>query len=159
MGYALATLLAQRGAILSIADITEEGIQQAKVELEQLSAETTILAQKVDVRHAAEVSDWIDHTVNKFGCLDGAANVAGVINPVKAENPLFHEEDAEELGKWKWVFDVNVNGVANCARSQLKHMKQAASIVNVASISGLRATLGTPHGAYVRVLEPFHRSC
>ncbi|EME85557.1 uncharacterized protein MYCFIDRAFT_40735 [Pseudocercospora fijiensis CIRAD86] len=148
IGLALGRLLAERGAILSIADVTEEGIQKAKVELEQLSSGFTVLAEKVDVRRKTEVDDWIEKTVSKFGRLDASANVAGVINTVQPLTALFHEEDEHGAEGWQWVFDVNVNGMANCLRSELKHLKHGASVVNVASIAGLRATPGTPH-AYI----------
>ncbi|KAF7193145.1 Short-chain dehydrogenase/reductase ABA4 [Pseudocercospora fuligena] len=148
LGLALGRLLAQRGAILSIADITEEGIDQAKVELEQLSSDSTVLAQKVDIRQKSQVDEWMGNTVSKFGRLDASANVAGVINTIEPPTALFHEEGEHGAVGWQWVFDVNVNGIANCLRSELKYLKPGASIVNVASIAGLRATPGTPH-AYI----------
>jgi len=40
--------------------------------------ETRTIAQKVDVSKYDQVEQWIQYTIEEFGRLDGAANVAGI---------------------------------------------------------------------------------
>lgn len=148
IGLALARLLAQRGAKLSIADVTEDGLKKAAEELRQASSvasdsnEGAILAECVDVRDRAQVTEWIAKTISKLGRLDCAANVAGVLDQAPPEGVLWHESDQAGGRGWDWVLGVNLTGVANCMRAELKHMAKGASIVNITSIVGLRGARG-----------------
>ena len=84
-GIALATskLLFERGAILSLADLQKDRLDAnvATITGGSPDAESRILTTAVDVRSSASVDAWIKKTVEKFGRLDGAANLAGVIGP------------------------------------------------------------------------------
>ena len=84
-GIALATskILFERGASLSLADLQKECLDAAVETIVggSPSAHSRILAIAVDVRSSDSVDEWIAKTVEKFGRLDGAANLAGVIGP------------------------------------------------------------------------------
>jgi NAD(P)-dependent dehydrogenase (short-subunit alcohol dehydrogenase family) len=118
-GRALAQLLASRGALVSICDVNEAGVQETLKSLENPDAH---MAMSVDVRSSKAVDDWIAKTVEKFGRLDGGANWAGVAR----YNPIVETTDEQ----WEFVMDVNAKGVFNCIRAQLRVMKDGASIVS-----------------------------
>jgi NAD(P)-dependent dehydrogenase (short-subunit alcohol dehydrogenase family) len=45
-----------------------------------------------------------------------------------------------DVADWKWVMDINVNGVMACTRAVVGHLGHGSSIVNLASIAGLRGS-------------------
>nr|POE48818.1 short-chain dehydrogenase reductase 2a [Quercus suber] len=121
MGLATAQLLAERGATLSLADINGRAVEQA---LNNLSSnQTQHMCTAVDVRDSSAVDSWIRTTVEKYGRLDGAVNMAGVIKPTK---PITEVTDDE----WDMTFAVNVKGVFNCLKSQLRVLAHGGSIVS-----------------------------
>jgi len=123
MGLATAQLLASRGAHISLADLNE-GLKDAISTLAGSDDKEQHLHTVVDVRKTASVDSWIEATVQKFGRLDGAVNMAGVI--VKA-TPIADANDED----WEFVMGVNATGVFRCLRAQLRAMKeQGGSIVS-----------------------------
>lgn len=135
MGLETARLFASKGAKLSLADVQEKPLKDLEDELQQSGAQ--VIAQVVDVSNRKNVEDWIAATVEKFGKLDGAANLAGVIG---RQSNVVGIEDLDDAD-WDFVFGVNVVGVRNCLRAQVPHMNEGGSIVNASSILGL---IGAP---------------
>ena len=130
IGLATAHLLASRGASLSLADIAEEGLDAvAKAIKEEHNVEVMIFP--LDVRKADQVKSWIEETISRFGKLDGAANIAGVIPKSIGIGGIAELEDDE----WNFIIGVNLTGVMNCLRAQLRHVSDGGSIVNAASIA------------------------
>ncbi|RKK70907.1 hypothetical protein BFJ69_g11403 [Fusarium oxysporum] len=136
MGLATAKLLASRGASLSLADLNEVALQKVISTLP--GGVVKHLSVAVDVRDAASVEAWIDKTVEKFGKLDGAVNMAGVLGPSHTSILDTTEKDLN------FVMSVNVNGVFNCLKPQIKALKQGGAIVSAASISG---QVGLPYSS------------
>ncbi|CAF3594835.1 hypothetical protein SNK05_013247 [Fusarium graminearum] len=135
MGLATAQLLASRGAIISLADINEEVLKSV---LDSLPGNGHIY-QVVDVSKSESVNAWIKQTIDKFGKLDGAVNMAGII-----AEPTPLTEYTDEV--WDRMFAVNTRGVFNCLRAELKTMTAGGSIVSAASVFG---QFGAPgHVAY-----------
>ncbi|KAH0431912.1 hypothetical protein CcaCcLH18_06739 [Colletotrichum camelliae] len=126
MGLATAQLLAERGAKISLADINESSLKEAVASLPDSDSH---IYEVVDVRDGEAVDKWIQNTVKKYGKLDGAVNMAGVITHA---TPVAELTDKD----WDFVFAVNAKGVFNCLRSQLKAMSAGASIVSAASTFG-----------------------
>lgn len=120
MGLATAQLLASRGAIISLADLNEEGL---KVAVSSLSNSESHMYTTIDVRKAESVNAWIESTVQKLGKLDGAVNMAGVITPAV---PIAEMTD----DSWNFNFDVNARGVFFCLRAQIRAMQTGGSIVS-----------------------------
>jgi NAD(P)-dependent dehydrogenase (short-subunit alcohol dehydrogenase family) len=119
MGFATAQLLAKRGAYLSLADLNETALSAAS---ESLAGGTNRhLSMPVDVRSSASVDEWIDKTVQRFGRLDGAVNMAGVLGPSSPITDITNDQ-------MDFVLSVNLNGVFNCLRAQLGVM-ESGSIV------------------------------
>ena len=50
--------------------------------------------------------------------------------------------DSED-STYDFIMDVNLRGVFNCLRAQLKHMKPGAAIVNASSAAGLIGVAGS----------------
>lgn len=120
MGLATAQLLSSRGAIISLADINEDGLKKA---VQSLECSEKHIFTVVDVRSSQSVDAWIISTVHKLGRLDGAVNMAGVITPA---TPITEVTD----DNWNFSFDVNARGVFYCVRAQLRAMGDGASIVS-----------------------------
>ena len=94
--------MASRGAKLSLADVSDDGLQQVKKGLEsKYNAE--IIAMRTDVRDYNAVEAWITETMKRFGRLDGAANIAGVI-PKSIGIDSMAEQDLDD---WDFVFSVS----------------------------------------------------
>lgn len=77
IGLSCAELLSSLGAKISIGDVSEAGLEAAARELKSSGGD--IFTQVIDVRKRETVDAWIKATVDQFGKLDGAANMAGVI--------------------------------------------------------------------------------
>lgn len=138
IGLATAHLLASRGARLSLADLSQEGLERAKAEIQAAHPGAEVLTTALDVRRADAVDAWVRDTVSRLGGLDGAANLAGVI-PASIGTRGVAQQDAAE---WEFVVGVNLTGVMHCLRAQLAVMTAAeggrgGSVVNASSIAGL----------------------
>ncbi|ORY18150.1 3-alpha--hydroxysteroid dehydrogenase [Clohesyomyces aquaticus] len=132
MGLEVAKLFASKGAVLSLADIQEKPLKELEAELTKSGAQ--VLTTVVDVANRQQVEAWISATVSKFGKLDGAANLAGVIGK---QNNIANIEDVSDED-WDFIMGINVKGVLNCLRAEIPHFKEGGgSIVNAASILGL----------------------
>ncbi|KAM0364312.1 hypothetical protein ACHAPY_011042 [Fusarium culmorum] len=135
MGLATAQLLVLRGAVISLADINEEALKSV---LDSLPGNGHIY-QVVDVSKSESVNAWIKKTIDTFGKLDGAVNMAGII-----AEPTPLTEYTDEV--WDRMFAVNTRGVFNCLRAELKAITARGSIVSAASVFG---QFGAPgHVAY-----------
>lgn len=132
IGLATAMLLAERGAQLSLADLQTKPLQDVATDIEARYGVRPMI-YTLDVRDAQAVEDWITQTVEKFGHLDGAANLAGVI-PKSIGLKGVADQDLEE---WNTVIGVNLTGLMLCMRAQLKAISPGGSIVNASSIAGL----------------------
>jgi len=130
IGLSLAKLLSSRGAILSLADIQQGALDAAAKSIEEAGGK--VLTSVIDVSKSQEVNKWIEKTVKELGRLDGAANLAGVIGKESGKKEMKDNTDEE----YDRIFDVNVRGVFNCLRAELRVMKDGASIVNAASVAG-----------------------
>jgi NAD(P)-dependent dehydrogenase (short-subunit alcohol dehydrogenase family) len=93
-----------------------------------------------DVSQASDVAACIDATVERFGRLDGAVNLAAMTHGGRLD--AVSEDDFDR------IMAVNVKGVWLCLREQVRVMERQGfgSIVNTSSIGGLRGSSG--FGAY-----------
>ncbi|KAH7242421.1 hypothetical protein BKA59DRAFT_398914 [Fusarium tricinctum] len=140
IGLATAQVIAQRGATVSIADVDAAAMSSATAYFEEQGIEA--LVSRVDVSQRSEVESWLDATVKKYGRLDGAANVAGIIGKHHGLRAVADLEDEE----WHKIIAVNLTGTMYCLRAQLNRIVDGGSIVNVASI---HVYVGfAKHGAY-----------
>ncbi|KIW78344.1 hypothetical protein Z517_08179 [Fonsecaea pedrosoi CBS 271.37] len=138
IGLATAELLASSGALISVADVHAESLAAAASKIEQAGG--TVLTRVVNVADSTQVNDWIAATVDKFGKLDGAVNLAGMMG----KDMNVHKIEDLEDDDWTAVIGVNLTGVMHCNRAQIRNMNPKGSIVNTASVAGV---MGLPMAA------------
>jgi NAD(P)-dependent dehydrogenase (short-subunit alcohol dehydrogenase family) len=134
MGLATAQAFAEAGAAVVLADINEQAIRSAAEEL--VGGGHRALAVRCNVADEAEVAAMVAQTVSTFGRLDAAFNNAGVMPPAV--------ETADASGEdFDRVTAINLRGVWNCMKYELRQMREQGSgaIVNCSSIGGL---IGNP---------------
>ncbi|KAB8260180.1 hypothetical protein BDV32DRAFT_138268 [Aspergillus pseudonomiae] len=112
IGLAVAKQLYRSGARLSLADIDETALAAAFAQLD--SDAENVLTTKVDVGSSESVDAWIEATVQRFGRLDGAANMAGMIGKKHGTGRLTEQDDEE----WDRLLRVNLTGTMYCVRAQ-----------------------------------------
>ena len=135
IGLATAEAFAKAGASVVVADRDEVLIGRAAEALR--AAGYNVIAVSCDVTDVAQVETMIERAVATYGRLDAAFNNAGV-NSEAAE--VLDTSDAE----FERVMAVNLRGVWNCMRGELREMTAQGSgvIVNCSSIGGLKGSRG-----------------
>jgi NAD(P)-dependent dehydrogenase (short-subunit alcohol dehydrogenase family) len=130
MGLATARAFAEAGAAVTLADVHENAVCSAAEEL--VAAGHKAIAVRCNVADEAEVAAMVEQTVSTFGRLDAAFNNAGV------QSAAVETADAtsEEFDR---VNGINLRGVWNCMKYELRQMREQGSgaIVNCSSIGGL----------------------
>ncbi len=135
MGLATARAFAESGAKVVLADFRADVV---KAEAEKLVAEgQTAIAIGCDVSEDRQIEAMIARTVTEFGRLDVAFNNAGVMAKIA---PIAESTHAE----WERVIGINLRGVWNCMRHELRQMEKQGSgaIVNNASVGALTGNPG-----------------
>ena len=130
MGLVTARSFAEAGAAVALADIDERAARTAVDDL--IAAGHRAIAVRCNIADEAEVAAMVDQTVEIFGRLDAAFNNAGI------QSPAVETADASGA-EFDRVIAVNLRGVWNCMKYELKQMRQQGSgaIVNCSSIGGL----------------------
>lgn len=130
MGLATVKAFAEAGAAVVLADINEHAVRSAADEL--VSAGHKAIAVRCNVADEAEVAAMIEQTGATFGRLDAAFNNAGVMSPA-IETADASGEDFDHMTA------INLRGVWNCMKYELRQMREQGSgaIVNCSSIGGL----------------------
>lgn len=138
IGLATAKLLVAQGAFVSISDSNEKALQRAIEEIECCGGHgSNLFTAAADVRSTEQVKAWIDSTKDKFGKLDGAANMAGITD----HEPTTTAANIED-SLWERIIGVNLTGVMICQREQLRIMETGGSVVNCASVAGIQGVKG-----------------
>jgi NAD(P)-dependent dehydrogenase (short-subunit alcohol dehydrogenase family) len=132
IGLATAQIMSKRGATVCIGDQDPEALKTTEEYFTKEKAQFSL--HKLDVSSSAEVDAWFAEIKKRYGRLDGAANVAGITGKVHGQTKL--EDMPNE--DWQRILDVNLNGTMYCMRAELKMIADGGSIVNVASIHGLK---------------------
>ena len=130
MGLVTARSFAEAGAAVALVDIDERAARTAVDDL--IAAGHRAIAVRCNVADEAEVAAMVDQTVEIFGRLDAAFNNAGI------QSPAVETADASGA-EFDRVIAVNLRGVWNCMKYELKQMRQqgTGAIVNCSSIGGL----------------------
>jgi NAD(P)-dependent dehydrogenase (short-subunit alcohol dehydrogenase family) len=106
-----------------------------------LNDSARVLALQCDVSVPAQVQAAIDQVEKKFGRIDALVNNAGVA--------VFKPIGETTFEEFRYVLGTNLDGAFLCSQACIEVMKKNrhGSIVNIASISGLRAsTLRVAYG-------------
>jgi len=136
IGQAAAVLFAREGARLVLADVNEEGLNRTMVLVQKENGEGII--KRTDVSKEAEVKELIDLALKNYSQIDILCNNAGITGGLVD----LEQEDGEN---WQKVYSVNVLGAVFATKYAARHMKEreAGSIVNTASVAGIRSGAGT----------------
>jgi NAD(P)-dependent dehydrogenase (short-subunit alcohol dehydrogenase family) len=130
LGRAIAEGYSDYGATVALVDIDVEGIERAT---EMITAGGgTATAIECDITNEAQVEAAVAQTVNIFGQVDIAANVAGIAGRCAAEEMPY------EL--WDRVIDINLRGCflfSVAAGRQMIRQGKGGRIINMASVAGL----------------------
>ncbi len=132
IGLATARLMNTQGIGVALVDRDVE-------ELEKVSGNLG-LSLPYDVSDPDQVEQMVGDTLRHFGRIDILINNAGVADFGPIEETTFE--------RWRRVMETNLDGVFLCSQSATPALRESrGSIINIASISGLRAsTLRVAYG-------------
>jgi len=134
IGLATTKLMVAEGWQVAMIDRDEAALMAAAEELE------SVLPVVCDVSDPDQVSAMTAKVMDRFGRIDALVNNAGVAD--------FRPLADTDLAIWREVMATNLDGVFLTSQAVLPHLKETqGAIVNIASISGLRAsTLRVAYG-------------
>ncbi|GLK91109.1 SDR family NAD(P)-dependent oxidoreductase [Pseudomonas turukhanskensis] len=138
IGAHLAKTAASAGARVVIGARRLERLEQVANDIRAAGGKVFEVA--MDVTDRASVEAAFDAAEAHFGVVDVVLNNAGIGNGQRALD--ISEED------WRAMLSTNLDGVwrtAQCAAQRLVNAGKSGSIVNIASILGLRAGAGYSH--------------
>jgi len=130
-----------------------DGVTLAATEA-ALAMGTRVLAMRCDVSRPAEVEAAAGAVMARWGRVDALVNNAGVAVFKPAMDTSFEE--------WRHVLDTNLDGAFLCTQAFGAIMKsqRSGAVVNIASISGLRASTmrvayGTSKAALIHLTKQY----
>lgn len=131
LGRSFAIGLAEAGAKVVCIDIAEESLRRTASEI--FSRGSEVLSIVADVSDEMSIEAAFERIVGEFGAVDVLINNAGI-----ATTPMRLHEIS--LADWDRLIAINLRGAFICLREALPLMqkKRRGSIVNIASIAGMR---------------------
>ncbi|PHY05252.1 MAG: 3-oxoacyl-ACP reductase [Alcaligenaceae bacterium] len=138
IGLAATKWFLAHGYQVAILDTEAATLKQTKLALDDSAR---VLALHCDVSIPTQVQTAIDQVEQKFGRIDALVNNAGVA--------VFKPIGETTFEEFRYVLGTNLDGAFLCSQACIEVMKKnrSGSIVNIASISGLRAsTLRVAYG-------------
>jgi NAD(P)-dependent dehydrogenase (short-subunit alcohol dehydrogenase family) len=134
IGRAVAVLLAREGATALVADVNEQAARTVAAEIASAGGKAEPLP--LDVTDEAAWKKATERALADHGRLDILVNSAGV--------PSGGTVAETSLEEWRRVLAVNLDGVFLGTKYGIRAMRagQGGSIVNVASVSGIRPFAG-----------------
>lgn len=147
IGLATADLFAEQGWQVVLVDRDSDALAKAAAERPDM------LALSLDVSIPEQVDQIIAQTLQARGRIDALVNNAGVAEFGPIEQCAFD--------MWRRVMATNLDGVFLCSQAATAALKQTrGSIVNIASISGLRASTlrvayGTSKAAVIQLTKQY----
>ncbi|KIW35524.1 uncharacterized protein PV07_02214 [Cladophialophora immunda] len=139
LGRCTSTLLTQQGANVALIDLHKP--QHVLEEVEKLGGRG--LAFSCDVQDPDALEAVMKEVVQHFGSIHGAANMAGILGTQGIKGTDYAVDRVPD-GEWDKILGVNLNGVKNSMRAELRHMKDGGALVNAGSVAG---QLGLPYMA------------
>ena len=142
IGREMAEGLAEAGASLMLCARRAEWLDETVDDFKQRGF--AVEGMLCDVAKPDDVDAVVNATVQKFGSVDVLINNAGVSWGAMPEDM--------PLEKWQHVLDVNLTGCFLFAQAAGREMlkRQSGSIINIASIAGMRSSANGPfYAGYV----------
>ncbi|MDM7459346.1 MAG: SDR family oxidoreductase [Paracoccus sp. (in: a-proteobacteria)] len=134
IGLATTRLMLDRGWRVAMIDKDRDELDRIAPTL------TGVMVQECDISDPDAVERMVSQVMAWSGRLDALVNNAGVAD--------FRPLAETDLDTWRWIMATNLDGVFMTSQAAIPHLKMTqGAIVNVASISGLRAsTLRVAYG-------------
>ncbi len=130
IGFAIAQRFYQENYHIVILDNNQEALSTCQ---DNLKSEARYSFYLCDVSKESEVKATFESIISIFSHIHALVNNAGVAIFKQAEQVTFED--------WTTVMNTNLNGTFLCSQACLPALRNAqGSIVNIASISGLRAS-------------------
>lgn len=130
IGLAVTERLLDDGWPVAVLDANAEALAAAE---DAFSQENAIFVA-ADVTDEEQLGEAFDEVVDRLGLVGALVNSAGIARDLPAD------ETSAEL--FRQILDVNLVGSFLASRCALERMGASLSIVNIASVSGLRANRG-----------------
>jgi NAD(P)-dependent dehydrogenase (short-subunit alcohol dehydrogenase family) len=131
IGRQIAVRFAEAGVNVSINDVDEDALAEAREELDPLPGD--IYTDVADASDSEAMESFVEDATDAFGGLDVLVNNVGVAGPT---------EPCEEISSQEFMktLRINVGGQFNAARAAIPHLRQSEDgrIVNISSMSGKR---------------------
>src|SRR5260221_2139363 len=138
IGLAVAERFLAEGRSVALLDIDARTLRATE---RRLGLRERVLAIRCDVSRPAQVKAAVRRVAARFGRIDALVNTAGIA--------IFKPILETSFEEWSRVLSVNLNGAFLCTQACAPMMLKGGggAVVNIASISGLRAsTLRVAYG-------------
>ena len=163
LGEACVRNLVVAGARVAIWDLAVEAGEKLVAEIGK-----NAVFVRTDVCSEESVQEAVKKTVDTFGCLNGAINCAGVVNPGK----VLSKKGSLPLADFNKVIQINLVGTFNVIKSAVAQMVkntpgedgEKGVIINTASVAAFDGQVGQPaysasKAGVVGMTLPLAREC
>lgn len=135
IGRATALKFAEEGAKVVLSDVNVKGGEETADQIKKAGGEGIFV--KADISQSKEVKALVGKTVETYGRLDCACNIAGILGSTA---PLVEQTEAD----FDRVVAVNQRGTFLCLQAEIEQMLKngGGAIANVASVAGLVGNAG-----------------
>lgn len=139
MGRHFALRLAEEGAWVMGADVAADKLESLKAEAIGMAGR--IEAIRADVTSEQDVAATVNATVERFGCVNGLINNAGLFRDalLVKKDKTTGQLCTMSLADWKLVLEVDLTGPFLCARAVAAKMIEMGTspgvIINISSVS------------------------
>lgn len=137
LGKSIAEVFLGEGANLVVCDINKDLIAEFKEKVASSAGERALVLES-DITAEAALDDLFKQAIEKFGQLDFVVNSAGMMDDFSPAGDMAR-------GMWDKVIALNLTAPTMITQRAVQHMVEKGlkgSIVNIASVAGLRGFTG-----------------
>ena len=145
LGLGIVLKMAEQGADIAIADLSEENAASAAKQVEALGRKA--YTARMDVTDTDSVNAGVASITAAAGQIDILANNAGVAGAPGSTGTAFRDVD------WEFTWKVNVKGLADVTEAVLPQMRerQDGKIINISSVAAKAAKYLTAYYATTKM--------
>lgn len=106
-----------------------------------------------DISDEDQISKFTKTITDKYNCIDGLVNAAGIIKPGGIEECSFED--------WNQVMNINLNGTFLITKALIPLLKKSSSnpsIVNISSVNSIRCGTSLPYSVSKAAMDMFTKS-
>ena len=141
VGEATAKLFAKEGAVVVITARREAALTKVAEEIKAAGGEA--FAVSTDISKPEDPERLMELVLKKYGKIDILINNAGILETGLKPIDRFLDEDLDR------IVETNQKGTMRCMRAAARRMQSGASIVNVASVAGVKGCGGAAYVASI----------